>query len=56
MAVAEELASMTIRDRLIFSQAVYEFGAGSAGWTQISKLLSQHPLVKHLKSILSTQV
>ena len=53
---ADELASMTIRDRLVFAQAVYEFGAGPVGWPQISKLLSQHPLLTHVKHIFSTQV
>ena len=44
--LSSDIASLTAREKLIFSQAVYEFGVGGAKvWTEISRLLSKHPLL-----------
>ncbi|KAH9943439.1 uncharacterized protein BXZ73DRAFT_97479 [Epithele typhae] len=40
-------------ERLIFAQAVHEFGANA--WQEVSKLLSQHPLVSQPKGTFTPQ-
>ncbi|KAI5124809.1 hypothetical protein M0805_005440 [Coniferiporia weirii] len=45
LATAGELASLSNRERLVFAQAVYEYGAKQSAWPEIAKLLSRHPLV-----------
>ena len=44
-SLASDIASLTAREKLIFAQAVYEFGAGGKVWTEISRLLTKHPLL-----------
>ncbi|EJD01486.1 uncharacterized protein FOMMEDRAFT_147985 [Fomitiporia mediterranea MF3/22] len=55
LAAAEDFASLSSRDRLIFAQAVYEYGARQAAWAEIAKLLSKHPLITRPKNFFTAQ-
>lgn len=55
LAAAEDLASLSARERLVFAQAVYEYGAGQSTWSEIAKLLSRHPLISRPKSFFTAQ-
>lgn len=47
-------AQLNNLERLLFSQAVHEFGANA--WTDVAKLLSKHPLLSRPKSFFTPQV
>jgi hypothetical protein len=49
VAVVDEAAQDTLNslERLILAQAVYELG--SDAWTNVSSILSQHPLILQVK-------
>ena len=55
LAQAEDFASLSSRDRLIFAQAVYEHGARQSSWAEISKVLSKHPLISKPKNFATVQ-
>ncbi|KAH8118562.1 hypothetical protein DFH11DRAFT_682785 [Phellopilus nigrolimitatus] len=55
LAAAEEVASLSTRERLLFAQAVYEFGAKQSAWSEIAKLLHKHPLISRPKNFFTTQ-
>ncbi|KAL5527788.1 hypothetical protein ACEPAG_6589 [Sanghuangporus baumii] len=55
LAAAEDFASLSSRDRLIFAQAVYEYGARQSAWTEIAKVLSKHPLISKPKNFSTVQ-
>lgn len=55
LAAAEDMASLSSRDRLIFSQAVYELGARQQAWAEIAKLMSKHPLISRPKNFFTAQ-
>jgi hypothetical protein len=38
-------STLTIREKLLFSQAVHKVGAGESRWTQVGDLLSECPVV-----------
>ena len=46
---------MTLRERLILAQAVYEYGAKQTTWPEIAKLLSKHPLISRPKNFFTAQ-
>ena len=48
------LDQLSHRDRLLFSQAVYELGSNA--WPDVSKLLEQHPLIQLPRAVLAPQV
>ncbi|TDL29738.1 hypothetical protein BD410DRAFT_38645 [Rickenella mellea] len=50
-AVAEDVASLTTRERLIFAQAVFEYG--SKAWAEVTKVLSRHPLISRPRNFFS---
>ena len=54
-AAADDLASLNTRDRLIFAQAVYEYGAKPGTWVDIAKLLTGHPLMSKTKGSFTAQ-
>lgn len=54
-ASAEDVASLSTRERLIFAQAVYEYGAKQTTWPEIAKLLSKHPLISRPKNFFTAQ-
>lgn len=54
VAAQFEPSRLNTRERLIFSQAVHEFG--SDAWIEISKLLSKHPLISRPKGTFNPQV
>lgn len=56
LAAAEDLASLSTRERLIFAQAVYEYGASQSTWSEIAGLLSKHPLISRPKNFFTVQV
>lgn len=43
-------------EALLLAQAAWEFGAASANWSQIAKILSKHPLLSRPKSFFTAQV
>lgn len=55
VASAEDFTSLSTRERLIFAQAVYEYGAKQSSWAEIAKLLSKHPLVSRPKAFFTAQ-
>lgn len=55
LAAAGDIASLSPRDRLIFAQAVYEYGTKSPAWHEIAKLLSNHPLISRPKNYFNAQ-
>ncbi|KAI9063245.1 Bromodomain-containing protein [Trametes sanguinea] len=48
-----DLSSLNTVERLIFAQAVHEFGANA--WTEVSKLLSNHPMITQPKGTFTPQ-
>lgn len=55
-AAAEDLASLSSRECLLFSQAVYEYGAKQSAWGEIAKMLSKHPLISRPRNFFTVQV
>jgi bromodomain-containing protein 8 len=49
-----DATSLSSTEKLLFAQAVHELGADA--WTQVSKLMSNHPLVGRPKNYFTTQV
>ncbi|EEB89463.1 hypothetical protein MPER_12433 [Moniliophthora perniciosa FA553] len=48
-----DVSVLSILDKLLLSQAVYELGANA--WPSVAKLLSKHPLLNHRKSFFTPQ-
>lgn len=48
------LHQLSCRDKLLFSQAVYELG--NDAWHKVSEILSNHPLIKLSESVLAPNV
>ena len=55
LAVVAEISSLSSRERLIFAQAVYEYGARQSAWNEIAKLLAKHPLISKPKNFFTAQ-
>lgn len=49
-----DVSSLNNTERLILSQAVYEFGSNA--WVEVSKLLTKHPLMTLPKNFFTAQV
>lgn len=54
LAIAEDFASLSTRECLIFAQVVYEYGAKH--WSEIAGILSKHPLISRPKNFFTAQV
>ncbi|KAI0660983.1 hypothetical protein C8Q70DRAFT_973901 [Cubamyces menziesii] len=52
-APAVDISDLNNVERLIFAQAVHEFGANA--WTEVAKLLSNHPLISRPKGTFTPQ-
>jgi hypothetical protein len=53
--VQTDAASLSNLERLLFAQAIYEFGANA--WPSVTKLLAKHPLMSNRpKSFFTHQV
>ncbi|TCD69681.1 hypothetical protein EIP91_006698 [Steccherinum ochraceum] len=48
-----DVDSFTVLERLLFSQAVWEFG--SEAWSDVAKLLTNHPLIHRPKNFFTSQ-
>lgn len=53
-AVADEISSLSVRERLIFAQAVFEYGTGQ--WENVASVLSKHPYISRPKKFFTSQV
>lgn len=56
LAIAEDFASLSTRECLIFAQTVYEYGAKQTVWSEIAGILSKHPLISRPKNFFTAQV
>ncbi|KLO15689.1 Bromodomain-domain-containing protein [Schizopora paradoxa] len=52
-AVVEGAESLSVRERLIFAQAVYEFGAKE--WPKVVDILASHPFISRPKNFFNLQ-
>jgi hypothetical protein len=39
-------STLTLREKLLFSQAVHKAGAGESRWTEVGKLLQDCPVIE----------
>ncbi|KAG8936747.1 hypothetical protein FRC02_012029 [Tulasnella sp. 418] len=54
ISINDVLATLSNREKLLFAQVLYELGAND--WTEVSKLLIQHPLIDRPKGFFSPQL
>ena len=47
---------LTTIESLLLAQAVWEHGAAQSSWSEIARILSQHPLLSRPKSFFNPQV
>ena len=53
-AVTDEITSLSVRERLIFAQAVFEYGTSE--WEEIASVLSGHPYISRPKNFFTVLV
>lgn len=47
---------LTTIESLLLAQAVWEHGAAQSSWSEIARILSQHPLLSRPESFFNPQV